>query len=137
MRAGTSIANSDALGRPDRPVLALAMRDTSLSLQSKHYTVMKATFTIISSVVSLVALLFVLDMCYWHTFGLRFEQSPFLPGILFWVGVLFTALATAFATWSVRKHWNSGRLLAQFVWCCALCVSYVSLFFYVTQNPIQ
>ena len=98
---------------------------------------MKTTFTLISSVISLVALLFVLDMCYWHTFGLRFEQSPYLPGILFWVGVLFTALATAFAARSVRKHWTSTRLLGQFIWCCALSMSYVGLFLYVTHNPIQ
>lgn len=113
------------------------MRDMLPSSQSNHYTSMKTTFTLISSVVSLVALLFILDMCYWHTFGLRFEQSPYLPGILFWVGVLFTALATAFATWSVRKHWTSTRLLGQFMWCCALCMSYVGLFLYVTHNPIQ
>jgi hypothetical protein len=98
---------------------------------------MKTTFTLVSSVVSFVALLFVLDMCYWHTFGLRFEQSPYLPGALFWVGVLLTALATAFAAWSVRGHWKSGRLLAQFIWCCTLCMSYVGLFVYVTHNPIQ
>jgi hypothetical protein len=113
------------------------MRDISSSSQSNHYTSMKTTFTLISSVVSLVALLFVLDMCYWHTFGLRFEQSPYLPGILFWVGVLFTALATSFAAWSIRKHWTSARLLGQFIWCCALCMSYVGLFLYVTHNPIQ
>jgi len=98
---------------------------------------MRTTFTLISSVVSLAALLFVLNMCYWHALGLRFEQSPNLPGILFWVGVLFTALGTACATWNVRKHWSSARLWGQFVWCCVLCLSYVGLFVYVVQNPIQ
>ena len=113
------------------------MRDASASSLSNHYTSMKTTFTIISSAVSLVALLFVLDMCYSHTFGLRFEQSPYLSGTLFWVGVFLTTLATAFATWGVRKHWTSGRLLGLFIWCCALCLSYVGLFFYATCNPIQ
>ena len=98
---------------------------------------MKTIFTIVSSAVASVALLFVWDMCYWHALGLRFEQRPYLPGSLFWVGVLCTALATAFATWSVRGHWKSGRLLGQFLWCCALCVGYFNLFVYVTHNPIQ
>jgi hypothetical protein len=98
---------------------------------------MKTTFTIVSSVIASVALLFILDICYLHTFGLRFEQSPYLPGILFWVGVLFSALATAFATLSVRQHWSSARLLTPFIWCCTLCASYVGLFIYVTHNPIQ
>ena len=113
------------------------MRDALPSSQSNYYPSMKTIFTLISSVVGLVALLFVLDMCYWHGFGLRFEQSPYLPGILFWVGVLFTALATAFATWSVRKHWTSRRLLGQFIWCCAPCISYAALCLYVTHSPTQ
>src|SRR5262245_27885306 len=90
-------------------------RDTFSSSRSNHYTTMKTTFIIVSSVIASVALFLVLDMCYLHTFGLRFEQSPYLPGILFWVGVLFTTLATVFGTWSVRKHWSSARLLTPFI----------------------
>jgi hypothetical protein len=97
---------------------------------------MKNTFIITSSVIGSVALLFVLDICYWHIFGLHFYKTPYLPGALFWLGLLFTALATAFAAWSVRGHWRSGRLLGQLVWCCTLLGSYSALFVYAASHPL-
>lgn len=97
---------------------------------------MKNMFIITSSVIGSVALLFVLDICYWHIFGLHFQKTPYLPGALFWLGLLCTGLATAFAVWSVRGHWRNSRLLGQFIWCCALLVSYSGLFVYATSHPL-
>jgi hypothetical protein len=116
------------------------MRDAPPSHQSSFNMPMKTIKTIsviISLIIASVALFVLWDFSYWHALGLRFEQSPYLPGSMFWVGVLLTDLATAVAVWRVRGHWKDGGLLGLFLWCCLLCVSYTKLFVYVTHNPTQ
>jgi hypothetical protein len=97
---------------------------------------MKNTFIITNLTIGSVALFLVLDILFWHCFGLDDRKLLYwqLYRSWFWFGLLFTVLATPFAAWSVRGHWKSSRLLGQFIWCCSLVVGYIVLFIWCEKH---
>ncbi len=101
-----------------------------------HERAVKNIYIVTSLIVSSVALFLVLDILFWHIFGLDARKNPYwmMYRHLFWLGLLFTVMATPFAVWSVRGHWRSVRLLGQFIWCCTLLVSYLAVFVWCEEN---
>ena len=97
---------------------------------------MKNTFIITNLTIGSVALFLVLDILFWHWFGLDEHKLLYwqLYRSWYWFGLLFTVLATPFAAWSIRGHWRSSRLLGQFIWCCSLVVGYVVLFIWCAEH---
>ena len=79
----------------------------------------------LSSAVGLLVFLLVLDLCYWHFLGFHFLDAPILPGILFWIGVLFSLIAVVFAGLGFRKCAKSVRSVGQLIWCSLCLLSYV------------
>jgi hypothetical protein len=91
---------------------------------------MKNTIITLSAV-GLVALLFVWDSCYWHIFGLHYSQSPKLLGTMFWLGLLSSVIAGAFAGFGLRK---SAFPFFRFVWCLAVLMSYCGFYAYCIHH---
>jgi hypothetical protein len=107
-----------------------------------HYTLMKNTITITSSLLGLLTLLFILDVSYLHAFGLRleqFSQHPDVPGVLFWMGFALSFLATVLAATGLRGHWRSGSVVGLFILCLAILASFFWFITYVsvTHNSFQ
>ena len=97
---------------------------------------MKNAFVTTNLAIGSVALLLVLDILFWHIFGLDWRKDLYWQSYRnwFWLGLVFTVLAAPFAAWRVRGHWRSSRLLGQFIWCCSLVVGYVLLFIWCAEH---
>ena len=82
-----------------------------------HYTLMKNTITITSSVAGLLAFLFFVDITYWHVglSMLQFRHHMEFVVALFFVGLALSFLATLLAASSLPKHWRSGSAVGWFI----------------------
>lgn len=97
---------------------------------------MKNIFVTTNLAIGSLALFLVLDILFWHWFGLDWRKDLYwqLYRDWFWLGLSFTVLAAPFAIWSIRGHWRNGKLLAQFIWLCTLFVGYVVLFLWCAKH---
>ena len=97
---------------------------------------MKNVFITTSLTIGSVVLFLVLDVLFWHWFGLDWRKNLYWQSYRdwFWLGLAFTLLASPFAAWSVRGHWKSSRLLTQFIWCYTLVISYILVFAWCAKH---
>lgn len=97
---------------------------------------MKNTFVTTNLAIGSLCLFLVLDVLFWHWFGLDWRKDVYWLSYRdwFWLGLGFTALAAPFAAWSIRGHWRSRWLLTQFIWCCGLFASYLVLFVWCANH---
>jgi RsiW-degrading membrane proteinase PrsW (M82 family) len=79
---------------------------------------MKNTITITSSVAGILAFLFLVDITYWHVFGLsmlQFRHHMEIVVALFCLGLVLSFLATLLAASSLPRHWRSGSTVGWFI----------------------
>ena len=78
-------------------------------------------------------MLFLLDLCYAHVFGLRlaqFSHYPFVTDVLFWGGLALSFLAASLAATNLPGHWRSGGSVGRFIWCSAVLGGFLGLLAY-------
>ena len=79
---------------------------------------MRNKITITLSVAGLLPFLFLVDITYWHVFGLsmlQFRHHMEVVVALFCVGLVLSLLATLLAASSLPRHWRSGSAVGWFI----------------------
>jgi hypothetical protein len=79
---------------------------------------MKNKIIITLSVAGLLAFFFLVDITYWHLFGLsmlQFRHHMEVVVALFCVGLALSFFATLLAASSLPRHWRSGRVVGWFI----------------------